>query len=124
MAGHSLWNGIVRNTSDKWVLCLWDDEENGEKVWYGKALGPKRRSPNWLDIDGVIALDNGVTINNSLEWWWLDNGAEAKILNDASGLKLEITSKIGSTRKVSRAEVDDWHPKISRTQDTGWGNAL
>ena len=59
------WNGIVRNKSDKWVICLWDTSTitGGDKKWHGKALAPGRRSPNWLDVDGVTALERTVAIS-------------------------------------------------------------
>lgn len=124
MASNWFWNGKVFNRSNKWVICLWDDEENGKKVWKGKGLGPGRRSPTWLDVDGVIALDTGVKISGILEWWWLSRGAEVKIQDLSSGLYIQQTSTIGGLKWVYRKEINSWEPSIDRNKDVSWGQAL
>jgi hypothetical protein len=119
-----IWNGKVFNRSDKWVICLWDGEENGVKVWKGKALGPGRRSPFFLDVDGVKAADAGVSIGGWQEWWWLNRGAEASIKTDGGSLTIKDLTLTGNLSKVTTAEVDGWGPSIDLSRDVSWGDKL
>ena len=120
------WNGIVRNKSDKWVICLWDTSTitGGDKKWHGKALAPGRRSPNWLDVDGVTALERTVAISGWQEWWWLDGGAEADIQTNGSALNISKTSRTGGLRQVTTAQVDTFGANIDTGQDVNWGEKL
>jgi hypothetical protein len=121
---------------------IWDDvDDKGKKVWYRTPLGPGRKTPDELDIDGVTSFTFGGKITNlnskgepvtpTEDWWWLDRGAEVEI-KDGNGMQTIVkTSLTGSIRifpdVVVSGDDTDAHPGwgvVWVPFDPTWGDAL
>ncbi len=104
--------GQVKNHSNNktlWVV----ETDTGPAIAH--KLGPRRKSPEAVDADGMRAVD-GTPISGHTSWWKIIDLSTADVEDDGNQLKAGciLCTKVG----------DDEFGQITYEPSDGWGDPL